>query len=416
MKTARDTYDVIVVGGGAAGLMAAGRAASRGRRVLILEKNKQCGEKLKITGGGRCNVTNAEPDTRALLPLYGEAEQFLYSPFSQFGVKDTFTFFEDLNLPLVVEAGKRAFPYTHKAYDVFAALDRYVKSGHVDILTSSVVERVKSGEGTITSVLVGQREFHAESFIFATGGASHPETGSTGDGFAWLKKLGHTVQAPTPGIVPLSVNESWIKSLSGTSFPKVKITFSVDGVKKLTKTGKILCTHFGISGPLILNSSREVAELLYAGIVTAAIDLFPAHDQGALGELLLELFDANKNKMLKNVLKDILPPGTTPALLTLLSGTLTPERTTNGITKEERKELAQLFKSLPLTITGLMGFDRAVVADGGVVLPEVDTKTMRSRLIPNLYVIGDLLAIYRPSGGYSLQLCWTTGFVAGSNA
>ncbi|MEK7602043.1 MAG: aminoacetone oxidase family FAD-binding enzyme [Patescibacteria group bacterium] len=409
-------YDVIVVGGGAAGLMAAGRAAELGKKVLLIEKNKKTGEKLKITGGGRCNITNAEKDTRALLAHFGSSDKFLHSPFSQFGVEDTFNFFEERDLPLVLEAGKRAFPETHKAYDVWKVLDWYVKQGHVTVLTSSPVSRIKVSEGKIFAVLVGQKEYTANSYIFATGGVSHPETGSTGDGFPWLTKLGHSVQKPTPGIVPLSVPDAWVRSLSGISLEKVRITFFTNGTKSLTKTGKILCTHFGLSGPLIMNSASAVGDLLHAGIVTAEIDLFPTLDQGILEQHILSLFDANKNKMLKNVLKELLPPGTSQSILTLLTRELTPERTTNSITKEERKELSRLLKSLPLTISGLMGFDRAVVADGGVTLTEVDTKTMRSRIVPNLFIIGDLLSISRPSGGYSLQLCWTTGFVAGSSA
>jgi predicted Rossmann fold flavoprotein len=204
--------------------------------------------------------------------------------------------------------------------------------------------------------------------------------------------------------------------MAGTSFENAKITFYLDGIKKFSKTGKILCTHFGLSGPLILNTSAELGDLLHVGVVTATINVFPTIDQGVLEDQLVTLFDENKNKMLKNVLRSVLPSGMSTSILSLLTGTLTADRKTNGITKEERKELVRLLTSLPLTVTGLMGFDRAVVADGGVLLSEIDTKAMRSRIVPNLYIVGDLLAIYRPSGGYSLQLCWTTGYIAGEHA
>lgn len=403
-------YDVIVIGGGASGMMAAGRAAERGKRVLLLEKNAKLGEKLAISGGGRCNITNAEEDERLFLAKYGDADKFLHSAFAQFGVKETFSFFESRGLPLVVEAEKRAFPATMRATDVVALLEKYLVAGGVAVETGVTVARIVAKSGTIERVETSAGSFSATSYILATGGISHPETGSTGDGFAWLGELGHTIATPTPTIVPLKVKEGWVKKLAGVSLPTMKITFSVQGVKKFSKTGPILFTHFGISGPTILNSAGEVADLLHEGSVSARIDLFPGVDQGALDRQMTEAFDANKNKALKNVLKEILP-GTSEVLLALLSD-INPETKVHSVTKEARKLLAAHFKAVPLTVTGLMGFDRAVVADGGLPLTEVDTRTMRSRFFKNLFVTGDLLHITRPSGGYSLQLCWTTGYVA----
>ncbi len=408
-----DQYDVIVVGGGASGLMAAGRAAELGARVLLLEKNKNMGEKLKITGGGRCNITNAEYDVRALLKNFGDASEFLFSSFSQFGVKETFSFFESRGLPLVIEARKRAFPNTHKALDVYKVLEKYIQAGKVTIKVGSPVTKIISNNGKITSVICGANEYRAKSFIFATGGASHKETGSTGDGFGWLRELGHTVAVPTPSVVPLATDDEWGKKLAGISIEQMKITFFTDGVKSFSKKGRILFTHFGISGPLILNSAQEVSDLLKSGIVTAAIDVFPDLDLGALEKKLIGLFDANKNKALKNVLAGILPAGTAKGISMLIDDSML-EKKAHSITVEERKNLTRMFKALPLTVTGLMGEDRAVVSDGGVTLTEIDTKTMKSKVVDNLFVTGDLLHINRPSGGYSLQLCWTTGYVAGS--
>lgn len=408
------TYDVLVIGGGASGLFAAGRAAELGARVLLLEKNKKLGEKLAISGGGRCNITNAEEDERLFLSKYGVAEKFLHTTFAQFKMRDTFSFFESRGLPLKVEAHKRAFPVSDRATDVIRVLAAYMEKGQVEVRTGVTVKRIVATEGRIERVETSAGEFSAENYILATGGVSHPETGSTGDGFAWLADLGHTVAKPTPTIVPLKVEEGWVRGLAGVTLESMKITYFVDEVKKFSRTGPLLFTHFGISGPIVLNSAGKVSELLQEGIVTATIDLFPGVDLGVLDKRVTEVFDANKNKLLRNVLKEIVPSGLGDALLSLTG--IDPETKVHSVTKESRKKLVDLCKRVPLTIEGLMGFDRAVVADGGLPLTEVDTKTMRSERIENLFVTGDLLHITRPSGGFSLQLCWTTGFVAGTHA
>ncbi len=409
-------YDLIVVGGGASGMMAAGRASSRGLRVLLLEKNKRVGEKLRITGGGRCNILNTEEDERVLLKKYGKAEQALYSIFDQFGVKKSTVFFMSLGMKLVVENAKRAFPSTFRAEDVVTVLEEYMKKSGVEISYNSPVTKVITHSGMIRSVLSVKREFFAHEYIFATGSVSHPETGSTGDGFTWLRTLGHTIKDPTPTIVPLSVQETWVKELAGVSLDGMKITFFVDGKKELSLVGRVLFTHFGLSGPLILNNAHKVADLLHMGVVTATIDMSAHNDFSILEKEVMTVFDANKNKVFKNIIKDIVPGGMHKGVITLLSQYLDVSTKVHSITKEERKKIIHLLKALPLTIEGLMGFDRAVVADGGVPLEEIDMKTMRSKKVANLLVTGDLLHINRPSGGYSLQLCWTTGYVAGDFA
>jgi predicted Rossmann fold flavoprotein len=411
----RGPYDVIVIGGGASGMMAASVASSRGKKVLLLEKNKNLGEKLKISPGGRCNITNAEEDERKLLKKYGKSEQLLYSSFSQFGVKETFSFFDERNLPLVVEANKRAFPATQKASDVFRVLEKCLTEGNVTVKSLSPVSKIETNGGRITNVIAGGESYSATSYILATGGFSHPETGSTGDGFVWLRDLGHTVVDPSPNIVPLKTKETWSHTLAGTSLTGMKITYFINGKKSFAEKGNVLFTHFGLSGPLVLNASGRVADLLQEGDVTAKIDCHPELEDHELEAKILSVFDAEKNKSLKNAFKLIAPLGTSSALLTLLPD-IDPEKKVHSITKDERKQIGKLLKALPLTITGLMGFDRAVVADGGVVLEEMNMKTMRSLRTQNLFVTGDLLHINRPSGGYSLQLCWTTGYVAGTNA
>lgn len=408
-------FDVIVIGGGPSGMMAAGRAAERGRRVLLLEKNDRLGVKLLLTGGGRCNICNAEDDVHRLLAHYGLAKKFLYSSFSQFGVTETFSFFESQNLPLKIEALKRAFPKSEKASDVVRALEKYLAKGKVEIRKSVSVHGFVFRSNKIVGVKVRGCVVSAESYILATGGKSHPETGSTGEGFEWLSALHHEVKKPTPSVVPLSVRDTWIKSLAGVTFDNAKITFFVDGKKQLSVKGRILCTHFGLSGPTILNSASKVARMLKEGVVTAIIDVFPEYDLGHLDSYVTKIFDENKNRELKNVMKLIAPKGTSVVILDLLPK-IDREKKVHSILKTERKTVVQLLKALPVSISGLMGYERAVVVDGGLELSEVDGKTMRSRQYSNLYITGDLLNINRPSGGFSLQLCWTTGWVAGNNA
>ncbi len=410
-----EQYDVIVIGGGASGMMAACIASLNNKRVLLLEKNKFLGEKLKISGGGRCNITNAEDDEHKLLKKYGDSEQMLYSAFAQFGMKDTFSFFESRKLPLVIEANKRAFPSTQNAHDVFKVLENSLISTNVTIISNSPVSLIKTENASVTEVIAGGISYKAQSYILSTGGMSHPETGSTGDGFKWLTELGHTVVKPSPNIVPLKTKEKWGHTLAGTSLSGIKITFLINRVKSFVLKGNLLFTHFGISGPLILNASGRVADLLHEGDVTAKIDCFPHLEDHELESKVLSIFDAEKNKMFKNVFKSIAPPGTHTALLACLPA-IDHDKKVHSITKEERKQICILLKALPLTITGLMGFDRAVVADGGVVLEEINMKTMQSLIVNNLFITGDLLHINRPSGGYSLQLCWTTGYIAGKHA
>lgn len=408
-------YDLIIIGGGASGLMTAGVAAERGKKVLILEKNHELGKKLKITGGGRCNITNATFDTRVFLKNFGEAAPFLFSPFSQFSVQDTFAFFEKKGLPLVIEEDRnRAFPHTHKATDVCRVMVEWIHKLGVDVVFDSAVTQIEYNKdaGVIAGVNAKGVKYQAKSYVIATGGTSHQETGSTGDGFGWLADMGHTVHEAVPDIVPLKVQDAWVKDLSGKTLDDMKITFFVNHEKRFSERGRILFTHFGLSGPLILNSAARVKDLLYDGTVTAMIDCFPDQDLGSLEKHILDIFEENKNKDFKNVVKEISPAGFGSAVLA--QGAIKdPETKVHSISKEERKTLLHVMKGLRCTVLDLMDFDKAVVSAGGIDLKEVDTKTMQSKLYKNLYLTGDILHINRPSGGYSLQLCWTTGFVVG---
>lgn len=407
------TYDVIVIGGGPAGLMTAGKASSRGLRVLLLEKNETVGNKLSITGGGRCNITNAESDIRTLLKNYGSAESFLYSPFAQFGVTDTMHFFESQGLSLKIEDRKRAFPKSEKATDVTRVMEAYARELGVEIRTKTPVREIRVQDGHVVGVLSDNGILSATAYVIASGGTSRPETGSTGDGMSWLARLGHTVSKPNPDLVPLVAREEWVKQLSGTTLTDVTITFG-SGEKKVRRTGNILCTHFGISGPLILNSAREVKALLTTGAVVATIDLFPHEDIGALRARITALLEVHSNKTLENALHELMPKGVVEAVLEAFP-TEQKLQKSHSVTREARHALVERMKAMPLTIMGTMGLDWAIVSDGGVDLREIDTRTMQSKLHPNVYVVGDMLDVSRPSGGFSLQLCWTTGWVAGSH-
>lgn len=407
-------YQVIVLGGGASGLMAAATAAARGRSVLVLEKNPECGRKLSITGGGRCNITNAEFDKHLFTDHYGDAKKFLLSAFSTFGPQETFEYFTSRGLPLVVEDRKRAFPITHSAPDVTKLLLDECKRYGVRIQTSSPVIKIDFFETEILSVSTRNATYTADSYIFATGGSSHPETGSTGDGFPWLSKLGHTVVTPTPSLVPMAVRERWVTDLQGITLNDVKISFTVDGRKAFHKKGSILFTHFGVSGPTVLHSAKGVADILPEGEVVAHLDLFPTLDDGTLSRKLIELFDAHKNTMVKNVFAGMLLTGIVNRSLAVAN--IAPDAQVNSVTKEQRMRLVKALKDLSFPIAGLLGMDKAIIADGGIPLSEVSMQTMQSKVVKNLFLTGDLFHIVRPSGGYSLQLCWTTGFLAGSAA
>jgi predicted Rossmann fold flavoprotein len=412
MRSNNKIWDVVVIGGGASGMMAAAVAGSRGKSVLILDKNKNLGEKLKITGGGRCNITNNEPDIHKFLKIYGDGAPFLYSPFSIFGVKDTFTYFESRGLPLVIQARNRVFPNTEKAYDVYKVLENELKKNNVTIKNSCIVKRINKSNDEIESVETNSGLYFAKSYVLATGGMSHPETGSTGDGFKWLKDLGHEVKDSSPDIVPLAVSDKWVKTLAGVSLSFMKITFYLEGKKQFSKTGKILFTHFGLSGPLILNSSKKVSDLLQSGQVTALVDAYPDTNEGKLEESIIKVFDNNKNKIWRTILKEVVPEGMAKSIELIDTG-IDFDMKVHSITKEDRKKFVKLLKNLKVNITNLMGYERAVVADGGVSLKELNMKTMSSILYKNLYITGDLLNINRNSGGYSLQICWTTGYIAG---
>lgn len=407
-------YDVVVVGGGAAGMMAAGRAAELGARVVLIEKNPKLGKKLLITGGGRCNITNAEFDVRKMVGRYGIKGKALFGSFTRFGVAESVEFFEERGLRIKVEAEKRAFPVSDKAADVWKVLVEYMKKGKVEIMHSTSVLGLEYSGDKISGVKIKNGLITASSYIIATGGKSRPETGSTGEGFDWMREIGHTVEEPDTALVPVKVSEPWIKELSGLSFKDVKLTVSQDGKKQESGIGKALLTHFGLSGPLVLNMSKNIAEYMKYGSTKLELDLYPDMDVSEFDKKVLQILDKFSNKKIKNSLGEIVPPRMINTILTLAK--VDPEKEVNILSREERLRIVKLIKALPLTVSGFLGVDKAIVTSGGVSLKEIDFKTMRSKLYSNLFLAGDILNFDRPSGGFSLQICWTTGYLAGENS
>ncbi len=407
-------WDVVVIGGGPAGMMAAGRAGELGKKVLLLEKNTVLGKKLLITGGGRCNVTNNKTNTREMLSKYKGNDQFLFSAFSQFDVTSTLSFFNEKGMPTKEENEGRIFPVSNSSQSVYDVLYAYMKKGNVEIRKSSIVggiEKSKDGDSLVIRTKSGN-DIHTKKCILATGGTSRPETGSTGEGFMWLKKLGHTVTESSASLVPVALSDTWVKKISGLTLDDVRLTTYQNGQKQEAYKGKLLFTHFGISGPMVLNMSKDIGELLKYGEVTLKLDLFPGKDGSKIKNELQNILVTESNKKLKNVLGVMIPSALVTPLLDITA--IDGQTPNHSVSSEDRVKLVKYMKEIPLSVKELLGKDKAIVSSGGVALTEVDFKTMESRIVKNVYIVGDVLNIDRPSGGYSLQLCWTTGYVAGT--
>lgn len=396
-------------------MFAAIYAAKNGATVTLIEKNRELGRKLLITGGGRCNVLNNKQDNKVLLEFYKEAKHYLYSPFSQFSVKDAIKYFTDQNVILKEEAGGRMFPVTDNSETIKNALVEDMEKNHVCILSNRKVKSIEKDGDKITSVNIeGGEVIYGDEFILATGGVSWPETGSTGDGFKWLKDLGHKIVDPEPVLVPVKTKETWTFPCSGTGYDTAVVKLIVDDKVVNKKTGKVLFTHFGLSGPLILNMSKEISDNMKKGKTEISIDLYSKQDPGTLDKTINTKLQEVQNKNLENSLPIILGKNLAESIINHLK--LDGKKSTHQLTREERLKIVSTLKDIRLTPIGLLGADKAIVTSGGAQLNEIDTKTMRSKLYKNLYLVGDIIDIDRPSGGYSLQLCWTTGYVAGTAA
>ena len=407
-------YDVIVIGGGPAGMMSAGRAAELGAKVLLLEKNKHLGIKLLCTGKGRCNITNNIEEIKKLVDKYGKNGKFLFSAFNKFKVEDTVNFFEKRGVKTKVERGERIFPVSDRASDVLNALIKYMRQSKVEIITEAQVKNILMEKKVIKKVILENgQELEAKNYIICTGGKSYPLTGSTGDGYKWLKKMGHTIISPRPALTPIIIKEKFVKELEGLSLKNVEISIFKNNKKIISRFGEALFTNNGLSGPIILDMSKKIGEEL-VNKLKLKIDFKPVLDFIKLDERVQRDFQKNSNKLFKNSLNELLPQKLIPIIIKL-SG-IDPNKKVNLITKTERKIIIHLLKEFELEIVGLVGFEKAIITAGGVELTEVDPKTMQSKIISNLYLAGEILDIDGPTGGYNLQVCWSTGFVAGENS
>lgn len=407
-------YDVAIIGGGPAGMMAAGRAGELGSRVILLEKNSTLGMKLLITGHGRCNITNKIDEPKDMAQKYGKNGRFLLPLLYMFGVRDVIDFFESRGVKTKVEKGNRVLCESDRAEDVQGALIKYLNDSRVEVkFRAQAREVVRKGNRIEKIVLASGEEIIADKFIICTGGKSYSATGSTGDGYGWAKLFGHKVVTPVPSLTPVVLKEGFVKELEGLSLKDALINLYKDGKKIDLGQGDAIFTANGMSGPTIINMSRFIRATL-PGKVVLKIDLVPNLDFSGLDLLLGNCFQEKANRLFRNSLDKLVPQKLVP-IMAKLSG-IDLEKKSGLITREERKRLAHLLKEFSLEVKGLSGFDKAVITSGGIELSEIEPKTMRSKLISNLYFAGEILDLDGPTGGYNLQVCWSTGYAAGQAA
>ena len=400
--------DVVVIGGGAAGSMCALTAAQRGLNVVLLEPNKMLGKKLRITGKGRCNVTN-HCDVKTVLANIPGDGRFLYSALNRLGPQDTMALFESLGVPLKTERGGRVFPASDKSSDILRALERYVRDSGVDVRLNTAVSAVCYADGAVTGVRTGGAFLPAEAVVVATGGLSYPQTGSTGDGYRFAAQAGHTVLPGKPSLISFITEEDWPFALSGLTLKNVGLSAKRGKKKVFDQQGELLLTHFGISGPLVLTLSSIVADEP-AGLALA-IDLKPALDEAQLNARLLRELDENKQKNVLGALHSLLPERLLRTVLELAK--IDPAMPVSVFSKEARRRLVETLKRLPLTVRGTRPIEEAVITRGGVKVSEVSSSTMESKVMRGLYFAGEVLDVDALTGGYNLQIAWSTGALAG---
>lgn len=401
---------VIVIGAGAAGMMAAISAANCGHTVEIFDKNEKTGKKIYITGKGRCNVTNA-CDTEELFGKIVTNPKFMYSAIYSYDNNSVQAFFEAEGCPLKIERGNRVFPVSDKSYDVINALENAMRKTGVKIHLNTEVEDLFVEDNVVKGVVIGGKKVFADSVIVATGGYSYPSTGSTGAGHTFAKKYGHKVTKCVPALVPFIAKEEWVKELQGLALKNAGVVIKDEGKSIYEDFGELLFTHFGVSGPTVLSASSYVIDIIRTRELKLIIDLKPALNEQQLDERILRDFEENKNRNFSNSLDKLLPKSLIPVMI-MRSG-IEPDRKINEIKKEERKALVHLIKNFDLTLIGLRGFNEAIITHGGIDVKEVDPGTMESKLINNLYFAGEILDVDAVTGGYNLQIAWSTGFLAG---
>ncbi len=407
-------FDIAVIGAGASGMMAAFWASQKGARVVLIDKNEEIGRKVALTGKGRCNITQENFTKENLVESLGKKGRFLLSSFYQFDVKKTKDFFQKIGIKLKTERGGRVFPQSDNAEEVIATFKRKIVENGVVLMRKTKPLSFEIKGNIIKKIITRKKEIAASQFIFCTGGKSYPTTGSTGDGYQWAKDFGHTIIEPIPALTPIRTINKWAEKLQGVSLKNVKLSVLLENKKQNERFGEMLFTHFGISGPIVLDISKEVGNLLKKGRVKISIDLKPALDFKELDQRVQKDFQKYQARKFINALDDLLPQKMIPTIIEISK--INPEKKVGEISKEDRKRFVSLLKNLILNVDSLIGFDNAIVTSGGINLGEIDQKTMRSKKINNLYFAGEILDLDGPTGGYNLQISWTTGYIAGRSA
>lgn len=418
-------FDIAVVGAGPAGLIAAGKAASLGLSVVLIEKNNVPGKKLLLTGNGRCNLTKAEFNLQELVKKYNNGE-FLFHAFSVFGPEKTISFFEELGVKTKIEKDKRVFPKSDSAEEVLGALIKYLEKNKVKMLFNSEVIGIETKGNPPSSktsarqrnisklILMGTySEVVAKKYIICSGGKSYPLTGSTGSVYKLIESLGHSIVKPMPALTPIKVKEDWVKSLQGISLEDVKLSVFQKGKKQAGEEGEIIFTHLGVSGPAVLNISAKIGDLIETGETKIFFDLFPLLNHEELLKGLEDILKKYAGKTIKNILSSFVPEKMAEVLLDVAK--VNKDKIANNMSKVERLSVVRILKNLEVTAEDTLGFDQAHTTKGGVSLKEIDHKTMKSKIISNLFFAGEIIDVNGKSGGFNLQLCWSTGYLAGKS-
>ena len=401
---------IAVIGGGPAGMIAAGIIGSRGKSVVLIEKNEKLGKKLFITGKGRCNITNAAP-VDELFDYINTNKNFLYSSLYSFTNDNIIELLESMGLKTKVERGNRVFPASDKSSDVLKAFEKFLKKNNVEIMLNSNVKNIVSKNNSF-QINIGNKEYEFDKLVIATGGVSYPATGSIGDGIAYAKRMGHTIIPLKPALIPIETDNEYTKDLQGVSLRNVNLKAFIGNKLIQEEFGEMIFTHFGISGPIVLTISNAINKYIGKEI-RLEIDFKPALSQEKLNNRLLRDFETYNNKQLKNALNDLLLQKLIPWVIKLSK--IDPEKPVNQITKEERMALIKVIKGFPLKFKGLRPIEEAIVTSGGISVKEINPSTMESKLIPNLYFAGEVIDVDAETGGYNLQIAYSTGYLAGMN-
>lgn len=403
---------VVVIGGGAAGLMAAVIAGREGAKVTLLEKMNYVGKKMGITGKGRCNITNACDMSDFIKNTPGNGK-FLYGAYERFTNEDLLQLLHDAGLETKVERGGRVFPASDSALDVRNTFMKLMKHYGVDVHLEEPVKKLLVDDGVVTGVVTDKETYHADAVVIATGGKSYPATGSTGDGYMLAAQVGHTITDIRPSLVPIVTEESWVKDLMGLSLRNVELSVVAKNKVQAKMFGEMMFTHFGVTGPIVLSLSHTVGKLMRKkniGTIGLDINLKPALSPETLDKRLQKDFDLYSKKQLINGMKDLLPSRLIPLIIELAG--IDPQKPINQISKEERQQIGYMLQHMPLTVKGLRPVEEAIVTAGGISLKEFNPKTMESKLVKGLYGAGEVLDIDAFTGGYNLQAAFSTGYVA----